>query len=329
MKKTAGVGLLAALLLLALIGCSERPAATPTLPPTPSSTSTPLPTETPAPSPPQATHTPSPSLSPSPTQIPEVRFAVIGDFGSAGPDLAEVADLIDSWGVDLILTTGDNNYPIGAPFTIDENIGQYFHGYIFPYQGEYGEGADQNRFFPSMGNHDWMWLDGQPYLDYFELPGNERYYAFSWDFIDFFILSSDWAEPDGITPGSIQGQWLHAELAASTAAWQVVVFHHAPYSSGYHGPTDHMQWPFAEWGVDVVLSGHDHHYERLEVDGLLYLVQGLSGGAIYGLYQTYPGSQARYNAAYGALLVEASPEQVWFGCYNVEGELVDENTLTQ
>lgn len=329
MKKIAGIGLLAALLLLVLVGCTERLTETPTSSPIPSTTFTPLAlaTATLTPNPPRATFPPAPS--PSPTENPQVRFAVIGDFGSAGPDLAAVADLIDSWEVDLILTTGDNNYPLGSPFTIDENIGQYFHNYIFPYQGAYGDGAQKNRFFPSMGNHDWIWLDGKPYLDYFELPGNERYYAFTWDFIDFFILSSDWEEPDGITANSIQGEWLQAELADSTAEWQVVIFHHAPYSSGYHGPTKHMQWPFADWGVDVVLSGHDHHYERLEVDGLLYFVQGLSGGAIYALYQTYPGSQARYNSSYGALLAEATPDQLWFGFYNIDGDLVDEYALTR
>ena len=329
MKKTASMGVFAAMLVLVLIGCSEPPPATPPIPPPPSSTHLPLPTASPTPDPPQATLPPDPSPSPFPTEIPQLRFAVIGDFGSAGPDLAAVAALIDSWEVNLILTTGDNNYPLGAPFTIDENIGQYFHAYIFPYLGVYGEGAAQNRFFPSMGNHDWIWLDGQPYLDYFELPGNERYYAFSWDFIDFFILSSDWEEPDGITPDSTQGQWLQSELSASTAAWQVVVFHHAPYSSGYHGPTKHMQWPFADWGADVVLSGHDHHYERLEVDDLLYIVQGLSGGTIYGLYDTYPGSQVRYNSTYGALLVEATPDQLSFRFYNIDGELIDEYTLTR
>jgi hypothetical protein len=243
--------------------------------------------------------------------------------------LAEVAALIDSWQVDLILTTGDNNYPIGSPNTIDENIGQYFHAFIHPYQGEYGTGAQENRFFPSLGNHDWIWLNAHPYLEYFELPGNERYYSFSKDFIDFFALSSDWDEPDGIIPNSTQGEWLQAELAASTALWQVVYFHHAPFSSGYHGPTIHMQWPFREWGADVVLSGHDHHYERLIVEDLLYFVQGLSGGAIYDIYSINPGSQMRYNEMYGALLVEATPDQLWFGFYNIEGELVDEYNLTR
>ena len=253
---------------------------------------------------------------------------MIGDYGRAGEDLAAVASLIDSWDVDLIITTGDNNYPVGSPYTIDENIGQYFHNYIAPYQGSYGEGATENRFFPSLGNHDWIWLDARPYLGYFELPGNERYYTFSKGFIDFFVLSSDWDEPDGITADSIQGKWLKEQLAQSTASWQIVYFHHAPYSSGYHGPTLHMQWPFQAWGADVVLSGHDHHYERLEIDGIPYFVQGLSGAQKYGIYDILPESQVRYNETYGALLVDATPQQLRFRFYNIEGELVDDYSIT-
>ena len=295
-------------------------------PPAPAPTSTPPPTATPPPTP-TPTAIPSHTPQPSPTPIPTVRFAVIGDFGEAGPGLEGVADLIDSWQVDLIITTGDNNYPVGSPKTIDENVGQYFHEYIYPYTGEYGPGAEINRFFPTLGNHDWMWDNAQPYLEYFELPGNERYYTFTWEFIDFYAISSDWAEPDGIGKNSDQAAWLQQALAASSSPWQVVYFHHAPYSSGYHGPTDHMQWPFTEWGTDMVFTGHDHHYERLIVDGLTYFIVGNCGGPIYDIPSLYPGSQSRYRDDYGALLVEASPEEMRFWFYNIEGELVDEGVL--
>lgn len=314
------------LLVIVQTGCSETPSPT-FSPPTPLETETPSPTSAPSNTAPAPTTPPDPSSTPTP--VPHVRFAVIGDYGQSGPGLAAVADLINSWQVDLILTTGDNNYTLGSPATIDENIGQYFHSYIYPYQGTYGEGAEQNRFFPSLGNHDWLWLDAKPYLEYFELPGNERYYAFSWDFIDFFALSSDWEEPDGITPQSPQGNWLQSALSDSTGAWQIVYFHHAPYSSGYHGPTEHMQWPFQDWGADAVFSGHDHHYERLLVNDLLYFVQGLSGGAIYDIYEIDPRSQVRYNQKYGAMLVDATLARLWFGFFNIDGELIDEYTLTK
>ncbi|MCA9180264.1 MAG: metallophosphoesterase, partial [Planctomycetales bacterium] len=83
------------------------------------------------------------------------RFAVIGDYGWAGPREAAVAAMVEQWQPEFILTTGDNNYDYGTAETIDANIGQYYHGYIGNYQGDYGPGADGNQFFPALGNHDW------------------------------------------------------------------------------------------------------------------------------------------------------------------------------
>ncbi|HFB67857.1 MAG TPA: hypothetical protein ENJ66_02750, partial [Calditrichae bacterium] len=84
-----------------------------------------------------------------------ISVAVIGDYGSEGQALADVSQLIHSWNPDIIITLGDNNYPDGEASTIDQNIGKYFYDFISPYQGSYGAGADTNRFFPTLGNHDW------------------------------------------------------------------------------------------------------------------------------------------------------------------------------
>ena len=95
-----------------------------------------------------------------------------------------------------------------------------------------------NNFYPILGNHDWLTTIGQlpkPYLDYFSLPGNERYYDFIRGPVHFFAVDSDINEPDGITSNSIQGQWLQSALSASTSPWNVVYLHHSPYSSGLHG----------------------------------------------------------------------------------------------
>src|SRR2546423_11789400 len=118
-------------------------------------------------------------------QANQVRFAVVGDFGDAGQPEQNVANLINGWQPDFVVTTGDNNYPAGEAATIDVNIGQYYHQFIYPYMGTYGAGASVNRFFPVLGNHDWgnaypNPTGLQPYLDYFTLPGNERYYEFTW-----------------------------------------------------------------------------------------------------------------------------------------------------
>ncbi len=300
------------LLLIFLAAC--------TLVPQPLNINTPSPTHT---------STPKPTNTPTETPIPSIRFAVIGDYGTAGEDLAAVANLIDIWGVDLIITTGDNNYPLGEASTIDENIGQYFHEYIYPYQGQFGPGAEVNRFFPSLGNHDWSWVNAQPYLDYFTLPGNERYYDFQWEFIHFFVLDSDWNEPDGIGQSSTQAEWLKSMLAESTAVWKVIYFHHAPYSSGYHGPTAYMQWSFKDWGADVVFSGHEHYYERLMIDEFPYFINGLSGGDRYPFGEKTPDSQVRYREMHGAILVDATPFQITIQFINTAGDVIDTFKLTK
>jgi glucose/arabinose dehydrogenase len=255
------------------------------------------------------------------------RFAVIGDYGLEGQPLADVAALVKSWNPDFIVTTGDNNYPSGSAETIDANIGQYFHEYIAPYQGSYGPGGQANRFFPALGNHDLDTAGGQAYFDYFDLPGNERYYDISWGPVHLFVLNSDSREPDGIGRSSVQAAWLQERLAASTAPWKLVILHHAPYSSGTHGSDRAVQWPFAAWGASAVLSGHDHTYERLLVDGLPYFVNGLGGGARYEFPQFLPESQARFRDDYGAMLVTADPQGIVFELYTHAGVLVDRYAL--
>lgn len=267
-------------------------------------------------------------------QSTNFRFAVIGDYGADTAAEADVAALINSWNPDMILTTGDNNYNDGAASTIDVNIGKYFHEYIYPYKGSYGAGAQINRFFPSLGNHDWNTVvDGfpQPYLDYFNLPGNERYYDFVWEMVHFFILDSDPSEPDGDRADSVQAKWLQANLASSSHPWKIVVMHHPPYSSGSHGSISKLQWPFAEWGADAVLSGHDHTYERISRDGILYFVNGLGGRSLYDfpLEHYVDGSQVRYSEDYGAMLVNASFWQIQFQFINRQAELIDDFSLVK
>ena len=283
--------------------------------------------------PPEATITPAPEPSatvpPTPLLENKIRFAVIGDYGLAGQPELEVAALIASWQPDLIITTGDNNYPNGEASTIDENIGQYFSDFIFPYQGDFGPGADQNRFFPSLGNHDWNTTGAGPYLDYFSLPGNERYYDFEAGPVHFFAVDSDSREPDGVARISPQANWLQATMGASTAPWKIVYFHHAAYSSGLHGSVDWMRWPFKDWGADAVLAGHDHTYERLQVDGLVYFVNGLGGGPRYDFIQILDTSQMRYNADHGAMLVDATDAHITFQFWNRAGQLIDEYQLVK
>jgi len=109
----------------------------------------------------------------------------------------------------------------------------------------------------------------------------------------------------------------------------VVFFHQPPYSSGYHGSVDWMRWPFTEWGASAVLSGHDHLYERLLIDGIPYFVNGLGGGPIYWFTGSIPGSQVQYNQDYGAMLVVADSQQMTFQFISRKGKLIDTYQITR
>jgi len=268
-----------------------------------------------------------------PSRADHVVVGCIGDFGHSGKFEANVANLVKSWQPDLILTVGDNNYPSGAVETIDLNIGQFYHEFINPYKGAFGAGAVSNRFFPSLGNHDWLTPGAKPYLDYFALPSNRRYYTFVFGSVQFFCLDSDAKEPDGTTADSRQAQWLKTELAASTSAWHVVYFHHAPYSSGiWHGSqtgeSDKLRWPFKTWGAHAVLTGHDHVYERLRADGLTYFVNGLGGDSFDKFYRL-PAHESikRFTGAFGAMRIDATETNLTFRFITASKQLVDTHVI--
>jgi hypothetical protein len=263
----------------------------------------------------------------------DLRFAIIGDYGDAGQAEADVAALVDSWEVDLIVTTGDNNYPDGDASTIDSNVGQYYSEYIYPYRGIYGPGGIENRFFPALGNHDWQTESLQPHYHYFTLPGNERYYDFERGPVHFFILDSNPQEPDGRRRDSTQAGWLEEALEASQAPWKLVFLHHPPYSSSLRRGSDRdMQWPYARWGADAVIAGHDHLYERLQQEGIVYFVNGLGGrwrgiSPIHRFLFPIPGSKIRYNLNYGAQLITADQTCINFSFYARTGERIDSYTI--
>ena len=314
-------------LLVLLAACAPFPGTPRPVTPSAAAAASPTPAEvatTALPASPTLVASPSSTGEPSPTANPSLRFAVIGDFGESGKPEADVARLVRSWDPDIVITTGDDNYPDGAASTIDANIGQYYHEFIFPYTGKYGPGAAENRFFPSLGNHDWSTAGAQPYLDYFSLPGNERYYDFVRGPVHFFAVDSDEREPDGVGSKTVQAAWLQQALAASTSTWNIVYFHHPPYSSGMHTSRKWMRWPFAAWGADAILSGHDHTYERLLVDGLPYFVNGAGGNDLYDFPDILPESQFRFNADYGAMLVTATGTDLHFEFYNRTGKLIDQ-----
>lgn len=299
-----------------------RPTSAPAAPPTSAPPTPALPTA------PPLRGAAAPVATPQPSPVPATRFAVIGDYGMEGEPAAAVAGLVASWAPDFVLTLGDNNYPDGAAETIDRNVGQYYSNFIAPYSGAFGSGAAESRFFPVLGNHDWVVGYPEPYLHYFKPPGNGRYYRIDRGPISICCLDSMPGEPDGWTIDSPQAAWLQAELAAAPGPWKLVAMHHPPFSSGHHGSCDWMRWPFAAWGAQLVLAGHDHNYERIVRDGITYVVNGLGGGARYAPGMSgVEGSQIFFNADHGAMLIEADATTLRARFVTRAEHMIDEFTL--
>ena len=256
-----------------------------------------------------------------------IRFAVIGDYGIDSEGERDVAALVHRMNPDFIVTTGDNNYPKGAAHQLDVNIGQYYHDFMFPYHGVFGQGAHRNRFWPALGNHDWEAGDLSPYLQYFNLPGNGRYYDVAQGPVHLFALDTDAREPDGITADSIQGRWLQAALASSQAPWKIVYMHHPPFASAKKPMPKEVDWPYAAWGASLVISGHKHFYERLEHDGIPYIINGLAGAEIAKFGKSHDDSIVRFNDDFGAMRAEASETKLKFEFVTRAGDVIDKFSL--
>lgn len=324
---------------LALTACTSVPVPPPATTPTTAASAAPTV---------QQTATPTPPGGETSRSVQELTtFAVIGDYGRGTDNSAAVARLVDSWDPAFVIATGDGYYhAAGGRGTAkyDESTGAYYCRWLtdITTTGERcpkGQ-AEVNAFFPAMGNHDYSDASPAPetYLTYFSLPGdgltntsgNERYYDFVRGPVHFFVLNSNRQEPDGIDAGSRQAQWLKAQLAASTSAWNIVYDHHPPYSSDDdHGSTTVMRWPFAEWGADAVISGHAHTYERVMRDGIAYFVNGLGGAPRHDFTTPLAGSAARYSDDWGAQKVIATETTLRFAFYDVSGALIDRWTAAR
>ena len=252
-------------------------------------------------------------------------FAAIGDYGQdrRGHN-DDVAKLVKSWSPDFIITLGDNLYRKKNSDKMDPIVGRLYGEYIYPYKGAYSNGSPtkSNRFWPALGNHDWSGGGIVEYLEYFSLPNNERYYEQRIGDVHLFCLSI-YNEPDGIGKDSKQAKWIKQKLLASDAPWKIVYSHYPPYSSSQHGGKEELRWPFSEWGSSVVLAGHDHYYERLDVNGTPYFVNGLGGGRRYTTHEVDERSMFRYNDNYGAMKISGNSQRLKFEFINVDNQVID------
>lgn len=209
------------------------------------------------------------AIDPSPEELPGrkpgLRFAVIGDFGTGGRDQYAVAEQMCRWREEqpfnLVVTTGDNIYPDGNPEDFEEK-------FFDPMSCLLDNGV---RFRLSLGNHDVITDDGRPELEEpaFGMPA--RNYVFRRGGIRFVIANSN----------DFRMAWLERALQPGEGdRWTIAVFHHPVFSAGArHGSTpglaEKLHGLFADAGVDLVLTGHDHVYSASkEQDGLRYVVTG-------------------------------------------------------
>ena len=265
-----------------------------------------------------------------------VKFAVIGDYGTDGDGPSDVAAYIrDTVKPDFIATTGDNFYGSGTAIAdFDLIIGPLYHQFLFPYLGDSGEVATEQKFFPAIGNHDRDPAGKyQTHLDYFNL--SKPYYDVLKFPVHLFFVDSglDSAsanqQDDGITFDSTQGRAVQLAMSQSTAPWKLVFFHHPAKTSGLnHGEYPTMDWPFKEWGAAAVFNGHEHSYERLSVNGLPHFVMGASGQTpLTGFGAPSGDSVTRYNADWGFLQVDATKATLTVKFINRSGVTVDSVTL--
>ncbi len=258
-------------------------------------------------------------------------FAVIGDFGEDSPKEAEVAQMVKSWSPEFVVTVGDNNYPFGSAGTIVNNIGKHYGDFIYNPDAPAdrictGKAAAEkvNRFFPSPGNHDNYSTPAiRPYLDYFTLPGDERNYEFVWGPVHFYSLNGG---KSGRVADITKG-WLKDKLAQGTEPFKLVYFHQPPYSPGPHGSASNLQMPFAEWGADAVLAGHEHFYVRLTDKTSakpLYLIIGNSGNENLYNCNANPLDANRFtvnmcdNSHFGAIKVTATINKMVFEYFTTD-----------
>lgn len=131
----------------------------------------------------------------------------------------------------------------------------------------------------TLGNHDVEVQGGRYEFSALGMP--RAYYTRRVGKVQLFLLNSN-------SLGTTQTRWLRRALAASTARWKIAVFHHPPYTCGGHGGSESVEerWVplFERYGVQLVLSGHDHNYQRFaRRRGVVYVVHGGGGAPLYAL----------------------------------------------
>jgi Calcineurin-like phosphoesterase len=270
----------------------------------------------PSPSP-SPSNSPSPSPSPSPGGDPVI--AAAGDIACQSSSATtttcrqqSTSDLLAGGGFDAVLDLGDNQYEAGA---------------LSAYQTYYGPTWGRSQIFgvthPAAGNHEYGTANAAGYFSYFGSKAGDPskgYYSYDVGTWHLIALNSNCANVGGCAAGSVQEQWLRADLAAHPATCTLAYWHHPRFSSGTtHGSsTTYMAFWQAlyDFGADVVLVGHEHNYERFglqtaggvaDANGIRQFVVGTGGKSHYGFGAAIANSEVRNSTTFGVLKLTLHP----------------------
>ena len=251
-----------------------------------------------------------PSSSSSPSVPAPFVFAVKGDWGAGTRAQQQVTDemcaLRRTLKFKYIVTTGDNFYTPDGNATQQNYYGPERCLYSYP----------GNVWRAVWGNHD---VAGPSTGTVLGSP--QRYYTWSVGATQFFML-------DANDPGSpAQRSWLARALSSSPARVKIIVFHQPAFTSGLHSDNTSAQrnWVplFVRYHVTLVLTGHNHDYEHLKVDGIDYVVSGGGGQTSYPCLRVEPGA-IRCVSAYHFLIVSVSSSAVIVRAVKASGGELDE-----
>jgi hypothetical protein len=263
-----------------------------------------------------------------PNRATSVKFAVIGDSGRGSPPQHEIAAQMVAFRQDFpyafVLMLGDNIYE--GPASRDD----YRRKFEEPYRRLLDTGV---KFYAVLGNHD----DPREVIyPLFNMDG-ERYYSFSppEDLLAKLATRVEFFALDSTNLDRTQLRWLDERLAKSNATWKISFFHHPLYTSGRYrrwasGFRVLLEPLLVSHDVDAVFSGHEHIYQRSELQsGIQYFVSGGAGSLRPGDGTPAPDIARTYDGDYHFMLIEIDGGELHFQAISRAGTTIDAGTLYQ